>query len=762
MERRASYETFGTHLHKPVEKVASEEEVLVIQNKHPPRARSHSASYLETNPTIFLVDPDHTLQQILVREDTDSNQQVTVDDKGPKFLTLPLASSSGYTKRSIRGNYQVSSLLQELALLDIQANNRRGGRQVGLNRVTAPTTLHSDGHPRDDLEIVQSGADGLFKSTNSRPLVTIHSSQIQQNPVDRLNRMILHFFWPALIRRIDAEGITMICMDSKNKGATHTRPRVYVPCDDEVVEGYFNQVALTRPYLDLEVVRLPPLCQINADFVYSLNDRPGILALGLERVQMPDGNISLEGKPFVVPGGRFNEMYGWDSYFSALGLLEAYEHNDEFLYICKSMVDNFVYEIEHYGKILNANRSYYLLRTQPPFLTDMIWQVYRRLLVLRCAAASGHSEVDLSNIIGEEEPFEWIQRSIRAAIQEYRNVWMAEPRYISSVGLSRYCGAGRGIPPETEASHFDSVIKPFADKAGISIKDYMHQYNEGIIKEPHLDEYFMHDGAVRESGHDTTYRLDGRAANLCTVDLCCLLYKYECDIAQFIGDYCGGSLMMPDGTVETVEGWLAAAAHRRTLADKYLWNEEKSMYFDYDWKQGKQITYESATCFWALWSKMASQEQANAMVTNNLKKFEAPGGLVSGTEESLGKIGLDKPNRQWDYPFGWAPHQVLAWEGLQLYGFERDARRLAYRWLYMITRSFADFNGVVPEKFDAVKMSHKVNVEYGNVGTDFKLVPREGFGWMNASYTVGQKFLGTYEMRALKTLAPPETVFRLG
>jgi alpha,alpha-trehalase len=136
------------------------------------------------------------------------------------------------------------------------------------------------------------------------------------------------------------------------------------------------------------------------------------------------------------------------------------------------------------------------------------------------------------------------------------------------------------------------------------------------------------------------------------------------------------------------------------------------------------------------------------------------GGLVSGTAESLGDITLDRPTRQWDHPTGWAPHQILAWEGLHRYAYPQHTRRLAYRWLYMITRAFSDFNGVVPEKFNVVRMSHKVAAEYGNVGTDFKRVPREGFAWVNASYLIGQRHLSLLERRALGTLVPPESLLK--
>ncbi|CAG8820509.1 12574_t:CDS:1, partial [Racocetra persica] len=136
------------------------------------------------------------------------------------------------------------------------------------------------------------------------------------------------------------------------------------------------------------------------------------------------------------------------------------------------------------------------------------------------------------------------------------------------------------------------------------------------------------------------------------------------------------------------------------------------------------------------------------------------GGLVSGTEESRGPITLDRPNRQWDYPFGWAPHQIMTWRGLENYGYMTDARRLAYRWLFTITKSFVDFNGVVPEKYDVVTLSHLLKVEYGNVGVDFKFVPREGFGWMNASYQVGLSYLTSHMRRALGACTSPEVFFK--
>lgn len=438
---------------------------------------------------------------------------------------------------------------------------------------------------------------------------------------------------------------------------------------------------------------------------------------------------------------------------------------DGYVNLARGMVDHFIFEIKHYGKILNGSRSYYLCRTQPPFLTDMALQIYNQL---------DRSDMDANRA--------WLKRAIQAAIKEYHTVWVAEPRMDPKSGLSRYRPDGLGIPPETEATHFTHVLEPYAAKHGLSVLEFSERYNDGAIREPALDEYFLHDRSVRESGHDTTYRFEKRCANLGTVDLQALLYKYEIDIGTAIREVFDDELELEEdfplapfppspeayasphrassrAKAQSSAIWFERAAFRKRAIDKYCWNESKSLYFDYDTVQEKQILYESVTAFWTLWAGCASEEQCWKLISHSLKKFEVLGGLVSGTEESRGKISLDRPNRQWDYPYAWPPHQIMTWVGLERYGYLEDAQRLAYRWLYMMTTAFVDFNGVVPEKFDAVRLSHLVDAEYGNQGVDFKMVPREGFGWMNASYQVGLSFLSTGMRRAVSACTSPEVVF---
>ncbi|KAK5064564.1 hypothetical protein LTR84_000397 [Exophiala bonariae] len=663
---------------------------------YPTRRTSHDEYYQHHQE--LLVDVERTLKDLITREDIDGNQQITIEDNGPKHIALGTFASAGYRTTEVRGNYMISNLLQELTLAQ-------------------------------DL---------------NKKVVKIHRSRLSENPVDRLSRRIRDEFWNNLTRALDRNTIEKAGRDPKD-WTDDPRPRIYIPraCPEQF--EYYTQIVRDQPEMRLDVCWLPE-GPITAEYVRSLNNAPGILALAMRKTII-DGKETLKGEPFIVPGGRFNELYGWDSYMESIGLIENGK-----VEMAKSMVFNFAFCIEHYGKILNANRSYYLSRSQPPFLTDMALKVYEK-------------------IKHEVGALDFLRLAIRAAIKEYYNVWMSAPRLDPITNLSRYRPDGLGVPPETESSHFLHILTPYAEKHGMTFEEFVQAYNSDKINEPELDEYFLHDRAVRESGHDTSYRLEGCAANLATIDLNSLLYKYEIDIAWCIRQYFKDRLVIPpefqtdanrkEG-YETSATWDRRAKLRKARIDKYMWNEAKGMYFDYDTVNKKRTSYETATTFWAMWAGCASPKQAAALVHNALPKFDCFGGLVSGTEESRGQIGIDRPNRQWDYPFGWAPQQMLAWGGFIKYGYIEEAQRLAYKWLYMVTKAFVDFNGVVVEKYNVTREldPHKVEAEYGNQGSDFKGVPREGFGWVNASYVYGLSFLPMHMKRALGTITPYEVFAR--
>lgn len=659
------------------------------------RRGSEDDSYSSSkgNRRFFIENVDSTLEELLRTEDTDRNFQITVEDNGPKVMKVGTSNSGGYNTINVRGTYMLSNLLQELTI----------AKSLGRHQII------------------------------------LDEARINENPVARLSRLISKQFWDYLTRRIDCNNIAKIASDTKINTPEAKVPRIYIPYNCPEQFEFYSKASKMHPSLKLDVQYLPS--NITPEYVKSINDRPGLLALAMRECIDPEtGEKSLTSYPYAVPGGRFNELYGWDSYMMALGLLKNGKID-----VAKGMVEHFIFEIEHYGKILNANRSYYLCRSQPPFLTDMALQIFKR-------------------IGGENDPnaVAFLKRSFQAAIKEYKTVWVAYPRLDCDTGLSCYHPDGLGIPPETESGHFDAVLKPYLNKYDLPRDEFIKKYNDGKIIEPSLDEFFLHDRGVRESGHDTTYRFEGVCAYLATIDLNSLLYKYERDIADVIQEFYADSYEDPnDGTVTDSAHWRKLAERRKETVTKYMWDEESGFFFDYNVHVKKRTFYQSATTFWSLWSGLATDEQAKTMVEKALPNLEVLGGLVSCTESSRGEISLLRPSRQWDYPFGWAPHQILAWQGLSNYGFKGVATRLAYRWLFIMTKAFVDYNGIVVEKYDITKGTdpHRVVAEYGNQGADFKGVAREGFGWVNSSYILGLEYMNNHAKRALGACIPPVPFF---
>lgn len=594
-----------------------------------------------------------TLEKLLHQEDTDGDKKITIEDKGTKTFELVDTKNKSYT---IKGTYYLSNLLQELVIA------KNGGKQIA----------------------------------------EIPLSKIEELPVNRISRMIKDYYWKGLTRTMDEKGIEALIHDTKNESLTSSILRIYVPYQDNQTCNYYKK--LENKY-SIKVIKLPE--HITPQYVKAINNKPGILSLKLEKV-----GDKIKGVPFVVPGGRFNEMYGWDSYFESVGLLI-----DGKVELAKAMADNFQYEIEYYGKILNANRSYYLTRTQPPFYTSLIREIFE---------------------ITQDK--KWLKQHLQTAIKEYQTVWMVKGKRLAKNGLNRYLAEGIGFPPECEEGHFDSVIKPYADKMNISIRGYESGYTNGTILNKELDAYFIHDRTVRESGHDTSYRIEGNCADLNLVELNAMLYKYETDFAELIQNEFDGVFKCNSNTY-TNDYWLKKAEIRKVVVNKYLWNEDKGLYFDYNVKTKKQSNFVAATTLAPLWANLCSKEQAEKLVASALPLLKEKGGIAGCTEESRGNISSYRPQRQWDYPNGWAPHQMMIWRGLNNYGYFDEAQKLIYRWLFMITKNAVDYNGTIPEKYDVVSVTHKVFTEYGNVGTDFEYITQEGFGWMNASYQYGLSLL---------------------
>ena len=615
----------------------------------------------------FSLEIETYLSKLLAQEDTDGDKKITIEDKGPKEFAI--TSEDGHTE-VIKGTYHLSNLLQEL----------------------------------------------VIQKFEGKSIAAISMDKIRELPVERVSRMIRDYYWKGLTRTMDKDGVATLISDTKNDSLTAELLPVYVPFEDQKAYNYYQELEKNLP---ITAVQLPE--NITPEYVKSIDKKPGILSLKLE-----DDNGKIKGVPFVVPGGRFNEKYGWDSYFESVGLLL-----DGKVHLAKAMADNFQYQIEHYGKILNANRSYYLTRTQPPFYSSLIREVY-----------------ELTKDKG------WLESHLKTAIKEYETVWMVQGKRLTENGLNRYLAEGIGIPPETEEGHFDAIIQPLAEALNISIGEYLQQYDSGNIKNADLDLYFLHDRSVRESGHDTSYRLDGNCADLNLVELNAMLYKYETDFTEVIREEFNDKFLHYNS-----QYWNQKAAERKEVINQYMWNEADGMYFDFDITKNQQTDFVAVTTLTPLWANLCSKEQAEKLVKTAVPILKEKGGLAGCTKESVGIISESRPQRQWDYPNGWAPHQMMIWRGLLNYGYQEITQELIYRWLYMITRNAVDYNGTIPEKYDVVEATHKVFAEYGNVGTDFNYITQEGFGWMNASYQYGLSLLNQELRTKLNDLEVPDQLF---
>jgi alpha,alpha-trehalase len=431
----------------------------------------------------------------------------------------------------------------------------------------------------------------------------------------------------------------------------------------------------------------------------------------------PPGLLYLENK-YVVPGGRFNEMYGWDSYFIIRGLIDSGRID-----LARGMVENFFFEIEHYGAMLNANRTYYLTRSQPPFLSSMVVDVYDALK---------HN--------GTPPDPAWLERAYADLTKDY-GMWTRSPHLAGDTGLSRYYDFGDGPPPEAvkdESGFYRKVAQYFffhpaaanhylveqsaSSNTSVAGGEYSLQVCEAGNRQttPSCEkpepfklsaDYYKGDRSLRESGFDVSFRFGpfGAAAHhYAPVCLNTLLYKNERDLAQI-------SVWL--GRNEDAKQWSTRAQNRKNLINQYLWDEKTGLFFDFNFEAEAISTYSYVTTFYPLWAGLATPEQAKA-VAANVKLFERPGGLAMSTNET---------GAQWDLPYGWGNIEMLAVEGLRRYGFNADADRISFEFLSMVAENFRR-DGTIREKYNVVTRSSEAHAELGYA---MNVV---GFGWTNAAF----------------------------
>jgi alpha,alpha-trehalase len=401
------------------------------------------------------------------------------------------------------------------------------------------------------------------------------------------------------------------------------------------------------------------------DTLWSVLERPA------DQPQLSSSLVPLPHR-YVVPGGRFREIYYWDSYFTMLGLEQSGRHD-----LVVEMVKNFAYLIDRFGHVPNGNRTYYLSRSQPPFFASMV-----TLLAERDGEAVYRTYLPQ---LAREYEFWMDGAAWLTPGSSYRRV----VRLNDGTLLNRYWD-DRAVPRE-ESYREDLETARSAGRAP--------------------EEMYRNLRAAAESGWDFSSRwfADGRSlvtirtVDLVPVDLNSLLYGLEQTLAR-------AYRVANDSTAARKIS--ARAWQRRAAVQRLLWNDETESFEDYLWREGRPAGRLTAATLYPLFFGLASREQANAVASTVRERLLQPNGLATSTEQT---------GQQWDAPNGWAPLQWIAVKGLNDYGHPDLAREIALRWARTNIAVFRN-SGKLFEKYNVSVDAAAAGGEYPN---------QDGFGWTN-------------------------------
>ncbi|MHB9346131.1 MULTISPECIES: alpha,alpha-trehalase [Enterobacter] len=378
-------------------------------------------------------------------------------------------------------------------------------------------------------------------------------------------------------------------------------------------------------------------------------------------------------KPYVVPGGRFREVYYWDSYFTMLGLAES-DHWDKI----SDMVDNFAYEIDTFGHIPNGNRSYYLSRSQPPFFSMMV-----ELLATHDSDALKKYRPQM-----EKEYAYWMDgvNALQPGQANKRVVKLDDGAI-----LNRYWDDRDTPRPE---SWLDDVNTAKSNPNRPATEIYRDLRSAAA------------------SGWDFSSRwMDDpqklgtiRTTSIVPVDLNALMFKMEKLLAR---------ASQESGDAASASKYEALATARQKAIESHLWNDKEGWYADYDLKSKKVRNQLTAAALFPLYVKAAAQDRADKVAAATSSRLLKPGGIATTTVNS---------GQQWDAPNGWAPLQWVAAEGLQNYGQEKVSMDVTWRFLKNVQHTY-DREKKLVEKYDVSTTGT------GGGGGEYPL--QDGFGWSN-------------------------------
>lgn len=362
--------------------------------------------------------------------------------------------------------------------------------------------------------------------------------------------------------------------------------------------------------------------------------------------QKPYSSLLALPNSYIIPGGRFKEIYYWDSYFTMLGLQEAGKVD-----MIENMVGNFAFLIETYGHIPNGNRSYYLSRSQPPFFA----------LMVELMAETKHDEKIYLKYLGVLE-------------KEYR-YWMTGNKVVHRNGneiLNRYWDTANTPRPES------------------------YSQDEELFRKAGRDSMIFRDvRSAAESGWDFSTRWfdDGlslakiNTTQIIPVDLNCLLFKLESTLAK--------AYQINHDEAKT-SMYRDLADRRKALILKYFWDEKSGFFFDYSLKTATRSPQYTLAGLYPLFFSLADSHQAEKVKTQVETLFLKSGGLVTTLVQNSGQ--------QWDYPNAWAPLQWIGYKALKNYQFDKLAHEIAKRWTNLNIKVYFE-TGKMMEKYDVVDLN---------------------------------------------------------
>lgn len=382
--------------------------------------------------------------------------------------------------------------------------------------------------------------------------------------------------------------------------------------------------------------------------------------------------------PYIVPGGRFREVYYWDSYFTMLGLT-----SEEELQMMENMIDNFAHLINTVGHIPNGNRTYYLSRSQPPFFAAMV------------------------ELLAKRRNDDGILKKYLPALQKEYDFWMDGS---SDLAL-------------------DSAYRRTVNVGGTIVNRYFDDYPVARAESYREDmelvnttgwrpdaEVYTDIKAAAESGWDFSSRWFADSLKMRTiittdivpVDLNALIYNLEGVLVK--------AYQVSGGAEDKIAALNQQMKARSQFINEVCWSESKQAYADYNWKQKKITNRNTLAMMYPLYFEVANEQKAKKTIDYVKTYLMRPGGVLTTDINS---------SQQWDAPNGWAPLQWLTAVGMDKYGAEESALDLMTKWTTLNEKVYKN-TGKMVEKYNVEDLS----LEAG--GGEYPV--QDGFGWSNGVY----------------------------